>query len=99
MSLEGINTLYSEELPAFFKKLYKDTQLLRGMYKHEQDAIVALASGGDDKSLPTKGYVTEIRGYTYHKDGQDFIIKTLLENMRKPEQPNVNPGIDQNNPG
>jgi type IV pilus assembly protein PilM len=99
MSIEGINTLYSEELPAFFKKLYKDAQRLRGMYKEEADQIIALASGGEEKNLPTKGYVTEIRGYTYHEDGQEFIIKTLLENLKKPEQPNVNPGIDKEYPG
>jgi hypothetical protein len=99
MSIEGINTLYSDDLRAFFKKLYKDAQRLRGMYKEEQDQIIALASGGEDKNLPTKGFVTEIRGYTYHEDGENFIIKSLLENLKKPEQPNVNPGIDKEYPG
>lgn len=95
ISIEGINTLYSEELPVFFKKLIKDTERLRGMSQPEKDAIIAAASG-DDKGLPAKGHVIEIRGYTYHHDGENFILKTLLENLKNPEQENVNPDINKN---
>jgi hypothetical protein len=94
ISIEGVNTLYSDTLPVFFKKLYKDTQVLRGMHKLEQDAIIAAVSG-DDKGVPAKGHVIEIRGYTYHERGEDFIIKSILENLKAPEQDNVNPGMSR----
>lgn len=40
--------------------------------------------GNDDwKAAPTKpGWVIEIRGYTYHKNGLYFVLHTLVENLK-----------------
>ncbi len=40
--------------------------------------------GNDDwKEAPKKpGWVVEIRGYTYHKDGANFVDHTLVENLK-----------------
>lgn len=92
VSIEGINSLYSEELGVFLKKIQKDTPTLAGMRKDEADMIL------EDKNLPTKGYAIEMRGYTYHKEGINFVIWTLLENLKSPEQPNVNPTLAKDNP-
>ena len=92
VSIEGINTLYTEDVPVFLKKVQKDVPTLPGMRKAEVDQIL------DDKNLPTKGYVVELRGYTYHEKGIDFVIWTLLENLKTPDQPGVNPGLAKNNP-
>ncbi len=92
VSIEGINTLYTEDLPVFLKKVQKDRPTLSGMRKEEGQQIL------DDKNLPTKGYVIELRGYTYHKEGIDFVMWTLLENLKTPDQPNVNPGLAKSHP-
>jgi type IV pilus assembly protein PilM len=31
--------------------------------------------------VPTAGWVIEIRGYTYHWDGENFVVNTLMENL------------------
>ncbi|MCS7045208.1 MAG: type IV pilus assembly protein PilM [Gemmataceae bacterium] len=88
ISIEGINALYSDDLAPFFKKLKKDAPTLPGMKSEEQQAIES------EKDLPSKGWVVEIRGYTYHDKGQKFIEHTLLENLKYPEQPNVNDRVN-----
>ena len=41
--------------------------------------------------LKEPGWVIEIRGYTYHHDNEQFVIKTLVENLAYPE--NIYPDL------
>lgn len=86
VSIEGVNAMYTEDLAVALKKVYKDLPTLKGMREDEKQMII------EDKNLPTKGHLIEIRGYTYHHQQEKFVIDTLLENLKSPEQENVNKG-------
>jgi type IV pilus assembly protein PilM len=85
LNVEGITGLYSNDLPTFFKNLKEAKgMLLEGMRSSEAEMI----RKGDDK-LPKEGWLVEIRGFTYHKDGKDFVIDTLVENLASPESAGI----------
>ena len=96
INVEGITPLYSEDLPGFLKKVYEQKPNLEGMAKRERDAVVQMADPeratkenvdtGNLPKLPDKGWVVEIRGYTYHNGGRDFVVDTLQENLAFPEK-------------
>ena len=78
INVEGIDALYSEDLRPYFKLLAERVKL-PGM--DPADVTKIKEKPGD---LPQKGWLFEIRGYTHHKDGEDFVIATLLENLHNP---------------
>jgi type IV pilus assembly protein PilM len=96
INVEAIATMYSDDLPGVLKKIYGEKQALQGMAPREKDAVISLADPARAQSigvdaqnmapLPDKGWVVEIRGYTYHDDGPDFVINTLLENLAFPDK-------------
>jgi type IV pilus assembly protein PilM len=90
INIEGIMQLYTDDLGPYFRKIHSETSALFGMDNEEKNRVVAFVTAKDqdakDKSnLPKAGWVIEIRGYTYHKDGMVFVMSTLVENLRSPE--------------
>ena len=83
LNIVGVNAMYSDDLSGYFKKLYEDGKELLGMTQAEKDRIEKLIKGSD-KDTPKTGWVVEIRGYTYHWDGDKFIENTLIQNLRSP---------------
>jgi type IV pilus assembly protein PilM len=81
LNVEGVISLYSDDFPTFFKKLKEDKgMLLEGM----RPAEAMMIKSGDDK-LPKNGWLVEVRGFTYHDKGKEFVVDTLLENLAYPE--------------
>ena len=80
INIEGIEALYSEDLSAYFKRIKEEQTLLPGM--DPEDKTRVKEKPGD---LPKKGWLFEIRGYTHHHKGADFVIATLLENLHNPK--------------
>jgi type IV pilus assembly protein PilM len=93
VNIEGITPLYSDDLKLYFKKIHTDRPTLLGMTPAERRMVADAAAGQEVKDLPVKGWVIEIRGYYYHRDSEDFLQKTLIENLKLPKQPNVNPDL------
>jgi type IV pilus assembly protein PilM len=81
LNIEGVISMYSDDLPSFFKKLKEEKGMqLEGMRPSESVMI----KGGDEK-LPKEGWLVEVRGFTYHEKGKDFVVDTLVENLAYPE--------------
>jgi len=84
INVEGIDGLYFDDLSDYFKVLKESVEgnklKLEGINDDEKPKIDKL-----DPSLPKKGWVFEIRGYTHHKEAGKFITDTLLENLREPK--------------
>ena len=90
INIEGIMELYSDDLSGYFRKIYKDTDLLLGMDQKEKNNLKDFVTAKDAEArskldLPKSGWVIEIRGYTYHKEEMKFVTYTLVENLRKPD--------------
>ncbi|MFO0866083.1 MAG: pilus assembly protein PilM [Gemmataceae bacterium] len=87
ISVEGISAMYTEDVPSYFKNIQKDTPVLRAMTFQEKQTVVEVATKDEGKDkIPQKCWVVEVRGYTYHKDGEEFIDNTLKENLMFPEK-------------
>lgn len=87
ISVEGISAMYTEDLPSYFRNIHKLVPALRAMKEEEKQIVldVAIKDEGKEK-LPAKAWVVEVRGYTYHKDGEEFVDNTLKENLAFPEK-------------
>jgi type IV pilus assembly protein PilM len=98
INILGINALYSEDLPAYFRKLYADGAQLPGMSLTEQKLVKDHATDESNaekkKLLPEKGWVIEIRGYTYHKGNIVFVENTITENLKHPDKMKTADGKD-----
>ena len=55
------------------------------------DAKEATKLMTEPAKLKEPGWLIEIRGYTYHQDGEQFVLKTLVENLAYPE--NIYPDL------
>ncbi len=88
VNIVGVNALYSDDLLPYFAKIYKDGEQLPGMKEDEKKKIKDYVANRDDeakqKELPKKGWIVEIRGYTYHKHGEKFISNTIVTNLSNP---------------
>jgi hypothetical protein len=84
VNVMNLNALYTDDLGAFFTKLKETKKDLLGMPSEERDKP---PTGG--------GWVVEMRGFTYHKDEQKFLLDFLVKNLAtrhkeiKPEEPKV----------
>ncbi len=88
INIEGINEMYADDLGPYFKKIHADGKLLFGMSAVEKNRIdeFVLAKEGETKNnLPKAGWVIEIRGFTYHDLKMEFVMDTLVENLRNPD--------------
>ena len=90
INIAGINALYCEDLPAFFRKLSKDGNDLTGMDGEDRKKVVAVLNEADQAKRvlllegPTEGWVIEIRGYTYRDKAIQFVTDTIIENLKFP---------------
>ena len=71
VNVEGMYCIYCLDLPQFHAKLKADTTV-----KWE-----TMRKSDWEKAPEGKGWVVEIRGYTYYHDGLDFINKGFVENL------------------
>jgi type IV pilus assembly protein PilM len=95
INLEGFQAAYCDDVVNFFKNVVDAKSALRAMRPDEAmlvkeigDPKLAEVPEDKKKKLPEKAWVCEIRGYTYHIEGETFIINTLIENLRYPEGAN-----------
>ena len=81
INIDGVSTMYSSDLVAagFYDALQRYKPRLDTMDPEEKDMIL-----NKKDQLPKKGWVVEIRGYTFHKDQVFFVRDTFLENLAKP---------------
>jgi hypothetical protein len=89
INIEGISALYSDDLAGFFKNLYKHSQNLEAMSTAEARLVREFATSKEEApdakaKLPSKGWVVEIRGYTYHAEENVFVVNTIIENLANP---------------
>ena len=96
ISIEGINALYTEDVPTYFQRAVPGNDALRGMTAEEKDIVTAVMKGvplneQQKAKVPEKAWVVEIRGYTYLDSAAKFLDDTLIENLRYPEM--VNPSL------
>ncbi len=84
INIEGIVSLYSDDFADYYKKLKEDKSSLTGMRPSEAAAI-----GRGGEGLPKKGWLIEIRGYTEHEQGRDFIVDTFVENLADPNNAKI----------
>jgi type IV pilus assembly protein PilM len=81
INIEGIDSEWSDDLTGFYKKLAAEKDnLFEGMDPTEKPLLA------DPDKLPKSGWVVEIRGSTYHEDGSQFVVNTLVENLARPEK-------------
>lgn len=98
VSIEGIHAMYCDDFSSYFRNIMEKAPKLNHMLDKFKPVVRAaaekpIAELPDEmkKLIPEKAWVVEIRGYTYHHDGEEFINHTLLENLRHPDV--VNPTI------
>jgi type IV pilus assembly protein PilM len=92
INVEGISALYSDDLPVYFKTVYQFSDLLLAMSSEERKLVKKFATADEAASaefkakLPVKGWVVEIRGYTYNKGTGQFVEDTIVENLARPDR-------------
>lgn len=99
LSIEGMHAMYCDDFPTYFRNILSKASALKGMSSSEQALVKEVADKANlsevaedkRKLVPEKAWIVEIRGYTYHHDGEQFVQQTLLENLRHPDL--VNPEI------
>ncbi len=71
VNVASVMTLYSENLENVFTRLKNDPEVAwKSMRKQDQD-----------KPPQGKGWVVELRGYTYHKDTRRFLEDAVVKNL------------------
>jgi type IV pilus assembly protein PilM len=84
VNIEGICSLYSDDLSAFYKSIAADQGgQLRGMELKEVTEINRFVKDSNLGALPKKGWLIEVRGFTYHKEWDDFLRRTFIANLRR----------------
>lgn len=81
INIDGVAAMFSDDLVAggYYDALIRINKRLETMDLEERGKV-QLKQG-----VPTKGWVVEIRGYTFHKDGIKFVTDTFLENLANPK--------------
>jgi len=94
INVEGVNALYTEDVPAFFKAI-SEKNTFRGMEPRIELPLAKELRAGKKreeldesvkKVVPEKAWIIEIRGYAYHNKKADFVEDTILENLARPEK-------------
>jgi hypothetical protein len=90
VNIAGINALYSDDLPSYFRKITNDGNGLLGMAGEDKTRVSNYVGETDLEKrkkleqLPKEGWVVEVRGYTYHQGGVVFVNNTFIENLKNP---------------
>ncbi|MBY0522659.1 MAG: type IV pilus assembly protein PilM [Gemmataceae bacterium] len=72
INLEAVNSMYTEDLSNYFKRMQDTSKSMLGMSEFDQ------------KHPPKPreaGWVVELRGYTYHSGSQQFVLDTFVDNL------------------
>lgn len=75
--LTGISALETDDFSTFLKTLSTPPV---GLSPDEKKLLEGLAKG-DAAKIAKRGWLIEVRGYTYHTKGVDFIRDSLVENI------------------
>jgi hypothetical protein len=92
INIAGTNALYTDDFGPYFQEIGGEGKVLFGMNDEEQKKVTEYAKsaeGGTEDAekraaLPKDGWLVEIRGYTYHKAGKNFVKETIVANLMKP---------------
>jgi hypothetical protein len=92
VNIEAILPLYTDSLDRYFATLVQKKPNLEGMPEDEKKIVKK------KQNLPKKGWVVELRGYTYYRpwvrdskgkliqtEPREFLIKTLCHNLAFPQ--------------
>jgi type IV pilus assembly protein PilM len=75
INVEGITPLYSNDLKDYLDHLKNNP-------RNQGDVLQTGINENEVKSPPSgKGWVVEVRGYTFHKDRSQYLINTLVANL------------------
>ena len=77
VNLESVDARFCSDLGAFFTQLKAERP-------QEKTYLENLGMTKQDRDNPPqdKGWVVELRGFTYHYDQQTFLLRTLLQNLQ-----------------
>jgi type IV pilus assembly protein PilM len=90
INVEGIDEMYSDDLKPFYEAIMATNGgKLFGMKASEAKVLRDAAKEKNFEKLPKKGWVVEVRCYTYYGAGDnhplDFMTDTYVENLANPE--------------
>jgi type IV pilus assembly protein PilM len=89
VNIEGMYCVYCLDLPQFHTKLKASPVKYETMRKSDWE-----------KAPEGKGWIVEVRGYTYYHDGLKFINETFVENLANmASRPDLLPAGDATAPG
>jgi type IV pilus assembly protein PilM len=75
INVEGVTPLYSNDVKDYLDHLKNNPQ-------NQGDVLQTGILENDVKTPPSgKGWVVEVRGYTFHKDRSQFLINTVVANL------------------
>jgi len=81
INIEGFHALGANDIPGYFHEHLHhrqgpqiDAGRRNSLVKAAAEKPAAELPDDVKKKIPRKGLVVEIRGYTYHKDGESFVI-------------------------
>jgi type IV pilus assembly protein PilM len=72
VNIEAIDCRYTEDLAAFWRQVQNDKRNSRGDIRPLKQY---------DQLPDGKGWVVELRGYTFHRDRGRFLVDTFVENL------------------
>jgi type IV pilus assembly protein PilM len=74
-NVEGVYCVFSDNLAGYHAAIMKDDQVFKPSMSDE-----------DQKKAPDegkKGWIVEVRGYTYHQDGLKFVTLAVVNNLAR----------------
>jgi type IV pilus assembly protein PilM len=74
VNIEGISNAFCDDLGAYWKQVKTDINNESGAVRPEKDF---------NKPPQGKGWVVEVRGYTFHHGHDAFVINTFVENLAR----------------
>jgi type IV pilus assembly protein PilM len=82
INIEAVYPIYCNDLKAYHEALKTNLLKLKGNdYLKRMLTEEELAKGPDEVLKTNKGWVIELRGYTYNKDHLEFLLDTLQHNL------------------
>jgi type IV pilus assembly protein PilM len=91
MDIEAVNSLYTDNLKQVFETAKTVVPRVSGYQTLAEAGMCQYDADNPPKEAPPDGagWVMEIRGSTYHRDGRKFILDTLVHNLAKNSRLNL----------
>ncbi len=99
-NIESIDCRYCSNLETYFKQV-RSWQKDKGNYRplSAYDAAPKNPFAGQPGEASEKGWVVELRGFTFHSGKRTFVAETLLENIARMGRPDLDKPGAQPAPG